>query len=435
MISDQQRASGLSTLNEILPNSNSAGLAVIEAASRRIVDLNSAGFIALEADSRRILDSNSAGLAALEKSSRRTLDLSRAGIAAFESVNRRILDSNSAGLAALEKSSRRMFDSSRAGIAAFESINRRMLDSSSAGTAALESVSRKTLVSNNSRFAEISTLGRKTLIQVTEAWRKSAEVNCVPERLLQNAWDRPLQEIRVSENYFEGMLNGIGETLADLRRQAAKSHSAISRELLDDCQECFQAVAEHGWFLDLNMPSGKLFRIASLVDEDPETAYTALREYYANRFLAMERELINSHPHRVDQLRDAFWAHKEGRFSLSIPAFLIQADGIWHDIFNVSVFMRSGRKTIHVTHSRNEEDSAVARFLSPLGTPLPIWKTESERGESFNDLNRHSELHGESLDNNSEELSLKALSFLWWSHLISVLLNDDEDDSFRININ
>ena len=63
-----------------------------------------------------------------------------------------------------------------------------------------------------------------------------------------------------------------------------------------------------------------------------------------------------------------------------------------------------------------------AAFLSPLGNPLPIWLSKSERDQSFSNLNRHLVLHGIDTNYDTEEYSLKAVSFICWSHQLLSLL-------------
>ena len=66
-------------------------------------------------------------------------------------------------------------------------------------------------------------------------------------------------------------------------------------------------------------------------------------------------------------------------------------------------------------------------LLSPLSQPLPISASKHERDESFNELNRHQVMHGESLGYGTEINSLKAISLL--NYVTQVLRLDDENET------
>lgn len=54
----------------------------------------------------------------------------------------------------------------------------------------------------------------------------------------------------------------------------------------------------------------------------------------------------------------------------------------------------------------------MAAMLSPLAQTLPIGASENERYKGFPALNRHTVLHGESLDYGSKTNSFKAISLI-----------------------
>lgn len=80
-------------------------------------------------------------------------------------------------------------------------------------------------------------------------------------------------------------------------------------------------------------------------------------------------------------------------------------------------------------------DALSAAMLSPLGEILPINASEKERnlrvqGQSsatWQELNRHLVLHGESLDYGTQVNSLKAVSLI--TYLVSFLGNAEDTPS------
>ena len=55
------------------------------------------------------------------------------------------------------------------------------------------------------------------------------------------------------------------------------------------------------------------------------------RQPLKTRLDIIEEALIDSYPHRGHLFQQAFEAHREGKYGLSIPVFLTQADGIFWD--------------------------------------------------------------------------------------------------------
>ena len=113
-------------------------------------------------------------------------------------------------------------------------------------------------------------------------------------------------------------------------------------------------------------------------------------------------------------LEDAFNAHREGKFTLSVPVLLIQADGMWYDKFQSNFFSSKARdQTVKSVLSTNAQRFFKALYFKPLfSSSLPLWQSESEREASFDELNRHQVLHGEVVDYYTEQNSLKIIAFL-----------------------
>lgn len=113
-------------------------------------------------------------------------------------------------------------------------------------------------------------------------------------------------------------------------------------------------------------------------------------------------------------LHDAFDAHREGKYSLSTPVFLAQADGIWWDEFSKSLFQAQGRVRTAEDYIEEYRSDYFVAFFDIFGEQIPLWISASKRDQSFNQLNRHLVLHGEAVDYGTEENSLKAISLLSW---------------------
>ena len=184
----------------------------------------------------------------------------------------------------------------------------------------------------------------------------------------------------------------------------------------------FNVIEKCGWFPDLEMTPGLIIRLSKA---EPDAVNNELGKWFKGRLWEIEAELAKYHPRRASLICDAFWAHSEEIYSLSVLSFLSQADGVWYDSFSSNVFRKREREHIYVRHSVQDHRSVRDLFLSPLEQALPVWLSESERDDSFSNLNRHLVLHGLDTNYDTEEYSLKAVSLLWWSHQLFDILKRD----------
>lgn len=193
------------------------------------------------------------------------------------------------------------------------------------------------------------------------------------------------------------------------------------REFIEDVPEReekgLQVIAEEGWFFDPEMPFSFLLKMEVLVKEDAKESSSQLNDYFIGHFGEqldnIEKKLAISYPHREHLLLEAFSAHHRGEYSLSIRAFLSEADGIFGEIFRgKSLFIREQREYAIDEYASGTQSPFLGKYYRLFLLKLPLWASESEREESFSGLNRHQVLHGESLDYDTEENSLKTISLL-----------------------
>ena len=187
-----------------------------------------------------------------------------------------------------------------------------------------------------------------------------------------------------------------------------------SEELHAEHDECMRALSANGWFLSPDTPVARL-RVLRQSSAGASAAFStsAIRAYFLERLDALERSLLAAYPRRRHILRDAFRAHNAGEYTLSVPVFLCQADGIWRDRFSKNFFLPKHRESTLERSLKDVQLQSVASMLRMLKTQrAPLWASESERDSSFDALNRHQVLHGESVEYATEENSLKAISLV-----------------------
>lgn len=200
-------------------------------------------------------------------------------------------------------------------------------------------------------------------------------------------------------------------------------------ELPARTREALLTLGERGWYLD---PSHhQFFEIAQHVAAgDVAEAEEALIGYYRERLDEIEAEIAERYPKRAAIVRAAAAAHRRGEYVLSVPVFLAQADGLCFDRFEgASYFMKKDGRPATASYLDDVSgDTLRAALLSPLTTSLPISASSKTRREtSFEGLNRHAVMHGESVDYGTEANSLRALSLLQYVAAVQVDETGEDD--------
>ena len=118
-------------------------------------------------------------------------------------------------------------------------------------------------------------------------------------------------------------------------------------------------------------------------------------------------------------------AHEAREYVLSVPVLLVQADGLCYDTIGVQLFKRKNVEPATAEYARSAGLGVFhAAVLAPLAESLPISAPKHERGDGFDQLNRHEVLHGESVDYDTEVNSLRAWSLL---NYVGTVLSPDSD--------
>lgn len=198
------------------------------------------------------------------------------------------------------------------------------------------------------------------------------------------------------------------------------------RELPPKIQEALLLLAQHGWYLDFNMPLPSLWEIKKAISSgEVAEVEEALVEYFESQLEEIEKSISVQFPHRSHIISSAIKAHRNGDYYLSIPVLLAQTDGVCKEVVDQYLFIKKDRKPRTAIYVEQvAADTYKAALLSPLAASTPISASEHERQEGFNLLNRHMVLHGESLDYGSKVNSLKAISLV---NYVAQALNTDAD--------
>lgn len=250
----------------------------------------------------------------------------------------------------------------------------------------------------------------------------------IPENLilsLQPIINMQSEFAKITEKMVEPLI-GFRLDLENMVVPVFKEFQNILAALPEQTRRTLMILAKHGWYFDTELPFG-VPRIERVLESgDLELANNLLMEHFSERLSDIEKELKEKHPARALILASAFNAHSRKEYALSIPIFLIQADGICYDLINKQLYSKNRRDGAPVVAEYAKTITAntfQSILLHPLTQPLPISASAKERKEDFNDLNRHQVLHGESTDYGTEVNSFKAISFL---NYVSFVLTQDK---------
>ena len=207
------------------------------------------------------------------------------------------------------------------------------------------------------------------------------------------------------------LLVGFGESIGDLSR-----YPQIHLPLVK--QEDVNTLMQNGWYPPSDASSVEVRLLAEGFEEDTESANHVLIERYRSGLDDIESSLRSTFPNRVDILGDAFEAHRQEKYNLSVPLLLIQADGVWLDRCFRNLFSGGVNSAVDDLVNKVPDFTIreVARALSYKEWPLVL--SSKNRSIGFSELNRHQIIHGEVTDYGTEENSLKAVAFLNFCALV-----------------
>jgi hypothetical protein len=191
---------------------------------------------------------------------------------------------------------------------------------------------------------------------------------------------------------------------------------------------------EQGWYLSGNLSINYPRVIRDLIDKKQyKELEKILMEYIKNIIPEIKEKIKKSFPNRKKILEEALKAHEENRYILSIPIFLIQAEGICRETIDISPYL-GGRNLEGLSKIKNKMEKKLNQYsvnginlkvdsfteillqylLNETDINRNINKAEKkqEKDRKYKSLSRNYIIHGFSVDYASEANSYKAISFL-----------------------
>lgn len=230
----------------------------------------------------------------------------------------------------------------------------------------------------------------------------------------------------------------IGQVTAEVERHrpmldyAQKTFDDIERfrrdnKIIADCYRdtVRKYLAARGWYVGPSLSGRNIVQLAKAIDagDHDETIETAIADHVRSNIGAIETDVTTHWPQRATLLGDAFEAHNNGLYTLSIPVFLSQADGMAFDILRAFIFTdhngaKISDKAKALIDAETEKHELMCSFVGILLEEHSIRTSTTKRderrlsGAPVSPLNRHGVLHGVDLDYATEANSLRVISLL-----------------------
>ena len=225
--------------------------------------------------------------------------------------------------------------------------------------------------------------------------------------------------------FHQGILNTVAriqpmvDTIAKIKQNIEPFFVKLSHaleQLPGRTRSILATLAQHGWYIDPDMNLPEIADMVMLFEQGEVTkANNELVLYFDQRKDAILSELCTAFPKRANIFTSAFEAHADGKYDLSIPVLLTQADGICLELTGAQLYSKQrDRKVTRVAEvvATFDVDSFTAALLYPLTEVFPIAFSSEERVGLPDILNRHAILHGESITYGTHINSCKAISLV-----------------------
>jgi hypothetical protein len=193
----------------------------------------------------------------------------------------------------------------------------------------------------------------------------------------------------------------------------------------------YQQMAKNGWYISKNMIFVKTNEAIKLYASGKEAeADEILMGYYRDEKDKILKNACIVCPERAPILRDAFKAHDDGQYNLSVPVIIMQSEGLGFEIFGVSIFEKGKiRKELSRADSKIQEDTFERLICSLFLKNNLLQSHYNPNSLSAPSVCRHGVAHGRQTDYGRELNSYKAISLLNFLCELTYLSNKCKNES------
>ncbi len=231
-----------------------------------------------------------------------------------------------------------------------------------------------------------------------------------------------------------------------LQQQIAPHIERISsaiKEMTEALPGVQEYLARRGWYLTGSTLPGDVILLAKFIRENRhQEAEETMLSYARERVDPVCARISERWPRRATVLADALQAHKNGLYSLSIPALLAQADGISSEILGESIYRREkgAPKVAKVFKARlpesyNPDSLTFAFFLRPLellssiSYGIDYHEQTRIRDTLLGPLNRHAVMHGYDTEYSFEANGLRVILLLDYLADVDTVFNNPKPEN------
>lgn len=217
------------------------------------------------------------------------------------------------------------------------------------------------------------------------------------------------------------------EVLTLFSQQVAEVTRAVTaafEEWPEPTRRALTSLGQRGWYISLQMSLSALYEQACQVEEGNYSEVDEwMSSYYQKNTSRIKNDLQERFPNRAPILTRVFEAHLRGKYELSVPVFLSQADSVCFELTGRELYSKNPKKTVATFVDQLATQAIIDAMMDPFRASLPIKANQKERKSPDyppGSLNRHEILHGIDVEYPSRINSYKAMSLL---HYTATLLD------------
>lgn len=233
-----------------------------------------------------------------------------------------------------------------------------------------------------------------------------------PVEMLQKTYEKAMEPVRefvklLNEQipHYAGIMNEVFVRLKERDEEEAEMLQEINKELIP-----------HGWVFSPSLPAfsiGEIYK--QLKNKDAQEVIETITEYFSNQVCG---EIVNSicsksgFSTRSHIIKDAFQAHREGKYTLSVPVFLAQAGGAFIDHFENELYSAKKKRYLNKNNSSFKSTNIMVESFENFIRDVLAKSYDIRRKIPEEVFARHPILHGRSTDYGTKENSIRAILLL-----------------------
>ena len=269
-------------------------------------------------------------------------------------------------------------------------------------------------------YRKISKEQFEMVVEKIESLQKIAQgVSESIRRQMVDVYERVLQPMQTVHKQITELINS--EVLQVVQKTQQFFISLQERDKTQSIaiRRINEKLIPYEWVFSPSLPLPLVTKIYQLLEKKGiEHVRGSLTDYFSDETCKEIIQKICSEPafsKRVHLIKDAFQAHCEGRYSLSIPIFLSQAEGAFSEHFQKPLYERKEKKYLKKIVGSfffQETEKAFVEGFDKLLQDVLAKSYGLKDKISEGVFGRHPILHGNSVDYGTRENSIKAILVL-----------------------